>query len=233
MKEKLRITGESIIMGFISILLISLFTSGTLTYLQEIKFGVFISIAIGQGIGLGLLGTIYLNAIYKEPFKKIKFNFERKHLVYIAGIVLVVILFNVGSQAISSYIDIQTAENTIQQYLNSTENIIVFFIISLIVVGPLEEYFYRGIMQERFKDAFEPLHAIILTSLLFSVTHLGSMVGSDPEGYIIYLISLFAGAMIFGYSYEKTDNLAIPMLAHGLYNGVLAISLLRGTGLLF
>jgi membrane protease YdiL (CAAX protease family) len=232
MKSKLKITGEIVVLSFVSTLLIGIFTSGTLSQLENTQFGIFIAIAIGQLVGLGLLGTLYLDITYDNRFKKIHFNFKKKHILYIAGIILLVLLTNFSSQLLSEYINIQSAENNIAPYLETQENVIAFFIVSVIIVGPLEEYFYRGILQERLKDTFTSMISIFLTSIVFAITHLGSMNGSEPVGYLLYLATLFLGAAIFGYSYEETQNLAIPMLAHGLYNGILAVSLLGSVGLI-
>lgn len=226
MPSRKRLVIETIAITFLSIITIALFTSGTLSQLQQNDYAIFVAIAAGQLTGLGLLGTAYLNMIYDDPFSRIKFNFKKEHILIIIGVTILVLLFNATSQAISTAANIETAQNNIQPYLQNQQNVILFSIISLVIVGPLEEYFYRGILQERLKEGFKPIYAIILTSVLFSVTHIGSMTGTDPSGFILYLITLFLGAMVLGYSYERTENLAIPILAHGLYNGLLALTLL-------
>lgn len=232
MNNKLRITGECLLLAITSLISISIFSYATQQILGESQYTIFLAISIGQLLGLGALGTAYTYTIYENPLQKIQFNFNKKHILYIIGVTILVLLYNLGSNYISNILEIQTAQNTIQPYLQSQETILVFIAVSLLIVGPLEEYFYRGILQERFKDYFTPIHSILLTSLIFSVTHITSMIGSDPSGYILYLITLFLGAITFGYSYEKTENLAVPMIAHGLYNGILAFSLLGTVGVL-
>lgn len=199
----------------------------TRTPLQEtIPHGIFLSLALSQLIGIALIGTLYLKLIYPDnPFKKIKFKNNPKNPQYTLALAITILIISTAITYIATNLGIPIAENTIQQYLNNTTGIIIFVILSMTIVGPTEEYFYRGIIQQRLKDQYTPTQAILLTSIIFSLIHAGSMTG-EPKGQLIYFITIFIGALLFGYGYEKTQNLAVPIIAHGIYNAILALSLL-------
>ncbi|TKR25970.1 CPBP family intramembrane glutamic endopeptidase [Natronomonas salsuginis] len=99
-------------------------------------------------------------------------------------------------------------------------------VLSVILVAPVEELLFRGVIQGRLRGRFGPRSAIAGSSLLFGAMHLSNYTGSVPP--IVAGASLIAviGA-VFGALYERTGNLAVPILVHAIYNVVLlAISYL-------
>jgi hypothetical protein len=99
-------------------------------------------------------------------------------------------------------------------------------VLSVILVAPVEELLFRGVIQGRLRGRFGPRSAIAGSSLLFGAMHLSNYTGSVPP--IVAGASLIAviGA-VFGALYERTGNLAVPILVHAVYNVVLlAISYL-------
>ncbi len=95
----------------------------------------------------------------------------------------------------------------------------------VLVIGPIEEYLYRGVIQGRLRQHFGPAVAIGLTSLGFAVGHAPNfwLAGSDvlSVGVLIALGGIAVGSVILGAIYEKTANLAVVVLVHGLVNTIL------------
>lgn len=96
-------------------------------------------------------------------------------------------------------------------------------VLSIVLVAPAEELLFRGAIQGRLRERFGPIPAIAIASLLFGSLHLANYSGS--------VLSVVAGALliaviggIFGVIYERSGNLVVPALLHGLYNAVLLLT---------
>ena len=100
---------------------------------------------------------------------------------------------------------------------------LVLGVASILLVGPAEELLFRGAIQGRLRRAFGPVGAIVITSLLFVPLHLPTYSGS-AIAIAAFMVIVFVASAVLGYVYERTGNLAINALIHGLYNAALAIS---------
>ncbi|HET7873465.1 MAG TPA: type II CAAX endopeptidase family protein [Terriglobales bacterium] len=90
----------------------------------------------------------------------------------------------------------------------------IFGAISIVLVPPAEESFFRGILYTWIRSAGYPTVALWGTSLLFAAIHANLM----------SFIPLAAFALALAMLYEKTNNLLAPISAHALFN---AANLLR------
>lgn len=101
--------------------------------------------------------------------------------------------------------------------------LLAFAALSLVLIGPAEELFFRGAVQGNLRTAFGPVWAIGLTSLLFGAVHvtgfLSAGVALSPA--VVGMLSLnVLSAVIFGALYERSGNLAVPALVHGMTNAI-------------
>lgn len=90
--------------------------------------------------------------------------------------------------------------------------------LSVLFVGPGEEVLFRGVIQSRLVDVYNETAGIVVTSLIFAVAHVPAYLG---EGLELSLAILFSLSLVIGWLYERTDNLVVPALVHGVYNAVL------------
>lgn len=103
----------------------------------------------------------------------------------------------------------------------------------LVLVGPAEEFLYRGALQGQLRTAFGPVASIGVPAALFGVFHLpnyvfaGVPLTSLPMWYSLGVIA--ASGAVFGVLFERTGNLVVPILSHALLN-VVFISLTIATG---
>lgn len=82
-------------------------------------------------------------------------------------------------------------------------------IISMIIIRPIyEEIIIRGIILRGFLNSYKPINAIILSSLIFGVSHLS----------IPMFINSFIGGLVLGILYYKTNSLFLCIIAHMTYN---------------
>jgi len=90
------------------------------------------------------------------------------------------------------------------------------------LVGPGEELFFRGFIQECFSDWKGPATSILIASAFFALAHL------TPDLWVRSLTSFTVG-LLYGFIYERTRSTTPPALAHAI-NDTLAILTLRWFG---
>lgn len=92
--------------------------------------------------------------------------------------------------------------------------------LSLVLIAPAEELLFRGAIQGRLRRAAGPLGAIVGASATFGLLHLFNFTGA-LGGALAAAAVVGAASLVWGYVYERTDNLLVPILGHGLYNATL------------
>lgn len=91
--------------------------------------------------------------------------------------------------------------------------------VSLLVVGPVEEALFRGAVQGGLRRAFDAAPAILIASLMFGLIHLPSISGTPGQRWAYVAVVVVLGAVL-GYLYERTENVVVPGLVHGVYNAI-------------
>jgi len=121
------------------------------------------------------------------------------------------------------FIDGGSTGNTNAEYTQqSLQTVLASTVVSMVIIGPLEEFFYRGVIQTTLQDLFTQRIAIISASAIFTLSHMMTVQGT-PFGQIVYYGLLFGIGIIHGYSYYNTESIIAPMLLHGLYNASIAV----------
>lgn len=118
-------------------------------------------------------------------------------------------------------LDVQTASNEAATTAFENPEIIPLLIpLQFLLVGPGEELLFRGIIQGTLREHFGAWGAIFLASLAFAPAHILALTGG-LTAVVTSIGVLFVPSLLFGYAYERTQNLVVPALAHGLYNATL------------
>ncbi|MEZ0217344.1 MAG: lysostaphin resistance A-like protein [Rariglobus sp.] len=87
--------------------------------------------------------------------------------------------------------------------------LLVFMIILAAVIAPItEELIFRAGIFRYLRTRIPRALALILPALLFALLH----------GNLTALVPLFALGVFFAYAYERTGSIAVPMIAHALFN---------------
>jgi hypothetical protein len=93
----------------------------------------------------------------------------------------------------------------------SPANILLFIIIMIFIVGLIEEFIFRAILQKRLEKFLGPTGGILLASLLFGIMHSGY--GTSLEMIFAFLVGGF-----LGYCFYRTQSLAFVIMINGLIN---------------
>ena len=95
-------------------------------------------------------------------------------------------------------------------------------VLSVVLVAPVEEYLFRGVVQGRLRESLGPVAAILVASLLFGAMHFANYTGS-PVQILAGVLLVTSVGIVLGAVYELTDNLTVPILVHAIYNVVLLV----------
>jgi len=91
----------------------------------------------------------------------------------------------------------------------------------ILIMSPFQEFFFRGWLQPRFQFAIGKWTGLFVTSLCFTLWHFcppleGTPTSTLPITSVIGILSTFGFGVLFGYIFQRTDNIVAPWLAHAL-----------------
>ena len=89
--------------------------------------------------------------------------------------------------------------------------------VAILLVGPFEELVFRGGVQGILRRTWGPSVAIVVASVLF---HWIALTGGGGSRVPYVTVAATLG-LVLGYLYERSRNLVVPAVVHGLYNTVL------------
>lgn len=124
---------------------------------------------------------------------------------------------------------ISSAMLFLEDYLSGVEYIyapawkIVIFVVCMLLVGFTEEVFFRGIIANLFyeKHAHDPAGvwtATVWSGLVFGMLHFMNILGADPVGVIVQVISATAMGMAFTAIYYRCRNIWALAFIHAFNN---------------
>jgi hypothetical protein len=102
-------------------------------------------------------------------------------------------------------------------------------VVSILAVGPAEELLFRGAIQGRLRETVGPVGAILGAGALFASVHAVAVVGT-LGATVTSVAVIFVVSSVLGVAYERTRNVVVPMLLHGLYNATLFTVAYLGSG---
>jgi len=197
---------------------IFLFTLAVLGYGIETTFALAGATILGQ---FGFLGLAYIYIKKREvdvPFD----TPTRTDMKYVFGGTITALITAVVLSQILSYLGLMP-ESVIEEIAETSPIfLIVLAISSLVLIAPAEELLFRGAIQGRLKEHFSSFSAIVIASILFGSLHLFNYAGDILSIIMTTLVIVVIGG-ILGFLYERTQNLYVPILAHGIYNFVLLV----------
>lgn len=185
-----------------------------------------LSLAVGQYLAFGGVGLLYLRSR----------GFDRSRIVSYIGIrrpsaVELVIAFvgavaTFGVAIVLSTIVLSTgaepAQNQGAQVAMQNPAIIPLIVVAMfLVVGPCEEFLFRGVVQSRLRESLSAAPAIVIASAVFAPAHVISLSGGGVTGVLLGIGLLVIPSFLFGAVYEYTGNLVVVALMHGTYNSIL------------
>jgi membrane protease YdiL (CAAX protease family) len=169
-------------------------------------------------LGFGLPAVLFVVFHNQRPRAYLRLqNYDAWTAFYGTAVGLSLMILTVGATILFTLLDIAPAESAVGQATDPLYYAALFVVSSAIAV-PMEELFFRGLLQRRLTDGTHPFPAIVLTSLLFASIHSNITVGS---GGAMLGFSLFVSfGLVLGVAYHYTENLFVPITGHVVFNGI-------------
>ena len=127
-----------------------------------------------------------------------------------------------GGSVIITILQVDTGTNQAAEMgMENPEVLLLLIPASILIIGPGEELLFRGVVQGRLREVFGPVVGVLIPSAIFAGLHWFALTGGSATGNLVALGILIGPALVFGASYELTDNIVVPALIHGIYNATL------------
>ena len=169
-----------------------------------------------------LLIWVFMRYIDKQHFIKLGFQINNRFKDFLCGILLGFSIMFVA------FLILLFLEQITFTGLNFDINRILVLILLFVVGSVYEEVIFRGYVLKNLLETFNPIKALFISSLFFSIIH-----GSNPNVTILGLSNIFLAGFFLGTSYIFTKNLWFPIALHFSWNFFQSIFGFRVSGLDF
>ena len=194
-------------------------------FLLYLGYDLTTTFAIGGAAVFGQVGFLIVAYFYIHR-RKISVPLKtpsKSDLSYIGGGTAIALVTAVALSQILLYFD-RMPNSVIEEMAERSPIILIILaVLSVVLIAPAEELLFRGAIQGKLREHFRPIPAIAGASILFGSLHLLNY-GGDILSIILTTSIIVVIGGIIGALYEKTGNLTVPILVHGIYNFVLLIS---------
>jgi len=145
-----------------------------------------------------------------------------RDVVWTVGGVFVLFGALIAISLVLSSAGVESADHgTAEQAQQNPEILYVLIPASLLIIGPFEELLYRNVIQKSLYDVFSRAGAIVVASVIFAGVHFLAYWTTDVGAVLASLGVVFGLSLVLGAIYERTENLLVPALVHGIYNAIL------------
>ncbi|QLK24860.1 CPBP family intramembrane metalloprotease [Natrinema zhouii] len=181
---------------------------------------------LGMALGTAIIVAAYLHLTDRDrSFIDLRLPTAREVGWTVVGlIVLLIALFAIDF--IMQLVGVEGSEHaTTQRARERPELMLVMIPIAILIIGPFEELLYRNVIQKSLYETFSRAGAVVTGSVIFAAVHVSAYATAGLGAVIASLGTVFGLSLVLGTIYERTENLVIPALVHGLYNAVLFANL--------
>ena len=125
-----------------------------------------------------------------------------------------------GYFILGKFFDFSNVVSSLSENVGVDNSNFIFVAIYISFVNSLlEEFFFRGFAFLKLKEVSNRRFAYIFSSLAFALYHVAMMIGwFDISLFILTIVGLFIGGLIFNYFNEKYKNIYVSWLIHMFAN---------------
>jgi len=165
-----------------------------------------------------LLYSRYNNELNLSSLFKVK---SKKEIIIAILSGIAVFLFILGAYfIIGNFFDFSKVVSSLSENVGVNNNNFILVAIYISFINSLlEEFFFRGFSFLKLKEVSTRKFAYIFSSLAFALYHVAMMIGwFDISLFLLTIVGLFIGGLIFNYFNEKYKNIYVTWLIHMFAN---------------
>lgn len=165
-----------------------------------------------------LLYSRYNNELNLSSLFKVK---SKKEIIIAILSGIAVFLFILGAYfIIGNFFDFSKVVSSLSENIGVNNNNFILVAIYISFINSLlEEFFFRGFAFLKLKEVSSRKFAYIFSSLAFALYHVAMMIGwFDISLFLLTIVGLFIGGLIFNYFNEKYGNIYVTWLIHMFAN---------------
>lgn len=172
----------------------------------------------------GMIGFVFLYLHVRDlglSYLDIEVPTRRDLAVMIGGFLSLLVLLGVITTLLQRLGIPSASPGVMDEVAVNPEIALALVALSVLVIGPAEELAYRNVLQKYLYEWFSGRSAVFFGTALFAVVHLPQYwVAANPLATLNALALVFVLSLLLGYVYYRTENVLVPMVIHGLFNGV-------------
>lgn len=165
-----------------------------------------------------LLYSRYNNELNLSSLFKVK---SKKEIIIaiLSGIAVFIIILG-AYFIIGNFFDFSKVVSSLSENVGVNNNNFILVAIYISFINSLlEEFFFRGFSFLKLKEVSSRKFAYIFSSLAFALYHVAMMIGwFDISLFLLTIVGLFIGGLIFNYFNEKYKNIYVTWLIHMFAN---------------
>ena len=179
-----------------------------------------LSILLTQGVSFGGVALLYLALRRGRIRLPLRWPTPNDFQWMAGGAALALAALVVGLLVVS-LLGLGVGEHRIQDLgVDHPEIFILLIPLSFLLIGPGEELLFRGVVQGRLRQDFGAGAAIALAAVTFAALHVVALTG-PLAARLTTVAVLVLPSLVFGLAYERSGNIAVPAVIHGMYNATL------------
>ena len=152
-----------------------------------------------------------------HPFQFLKYAFLGFVLYYIGSILVSYLILYLRPDYFNAN-DANIADM-------SQENYPLISLCTIVLVPPVEEVLYRGLIFRRLYN-HNHIAAYAVSSVVFSAIHVTGYIGlHEPMMLLLSLLQYIPAGLCLGWAYAKSDTIATPILIHMTINQIAMLSM--------
>lgn len=167
---------------------------------------------------LPMLYSRYDNELNLQSLFKVK---SKKEIIIaiLSGIAIFIIILG-AYFIIGSFFDFSNVVSALSENVGVNNANFIFVAIYISFINSLlEEFFFRGFAFLKLKEVSTRKFSYIFSSLAFAFYHVAMMIGwFDISLFLLTIVGLFVGGLIFNYFNEKYKNIYVTWLIHMFAN---------------
>lgn len=204
---------------FVATRLLSVPAGALLGELSMLQWQVVQYLGFALGIGAVAVGYLALRE-YGLSYIDLEMPSVRSIGWMVGGLgVLFGVLF--GGSMVMAAAGVETAgHGTVDAVEQNAELLAVIIPASLLIIGPFEELLYRNVIQKSLYETFSRYGSVVVTSVVFALVHVLAYATAGPGQILAALSMIFVLSIVLGVIYERTENLLVPAVVHGVFNAV-------------